>query len=85
MADQVTVPGCGHVLIPEIIHHDCSLGTVRVDVYKPDGLPVFVHVEVDDPKPVHKLNVPDLDDVVATLQDSRAAASQALLDRGIRS
>lgn len=84
MADDVTTPDCGHVLIPEVAHHDCSLGAARVDVFKADGLPVTVDIGVDQPLPTHRLTVPDLDDVIAVLQEARTAAAQVLSERGVR-
>lgn len=82
---EVTHLDCGHVAIEEIKHHDCSLGGVRVDVYKAEGRPVFVNIEVEQPTHAHSLTVPDLDDVVAVFQEARKAAADALAERGIRS
>lgn len=84
-AGEAWTATCGHVLIAEITHHDCSLGGARVDVFKPEGRPVFVQVEVDEPAHAHSMSLPALDDVLAVLTEARAAASAALADRGIGS
>ncbi|HEY9314606.1 hypothetical protein [Williamsia sp.] len=68
----------GHILSPEIIHHDCVHG---LNVFMTDGLPVFVAFEEDERRSLPR------DKFAAYIyaqQKALRAMDDALLRKGIK-